>query len=587
MAASCGEKLSEETQPVKTFDLAARVAGIDDEPITLGQLNNQIYMDGWAEHTALNRVKDTADFNFKSLDRLIVEMLTSKAAVDFNIDTILTAQTSIREHMREYVLRLLYTDLISDRVKITAFDEDTFYTNNKRMFFSPERASAGHILISFNPSYYVPQGADHSSISRDSVSILARAKMAEVLERLKDGDSFESLADEYSHDRNSARQGGSLGWVARGDAPPTFDSTLFSLTPGQLSPAIETQHGYHVVKMYEHADSSYAPLDDAMRSNIRDNLIGTAARGIAMKFADSLMNVAKITYNEKLLARDDSTYEDNDWLAAVNRMDTIFAVEYVKYANTYQMKNRLPKLTVEDKKKILGSFVHSLVLSSEAHKRGYYSLPEARQERDSISFLQARYQYRMLGDIGGWQPSDEVIKAFYDSHLDEYYAVKPLHVQHILFDDSLKAEEVRKKIADGADFKEMALKHYPGEPAVRESLCDLGYISKDEMPAAFWNAAWILNPGDVSRPVHTEYGFHIIKLVDRKPMVSYEEARERVRRRMIDEKRDQTLNAWRSELFEGHTIEIDSALLREFVYQAPEALSTVREGEADSTSGSR
>ena len=159
-------------------------------------------------------------------------------------------------------------------------------------------------------------------------------------------------------------------------------------------------------------------------------------------------------------------------------------------------------------------------------------------------------------------------------------------MQHILFEDSLKAENIRRKIEDGADFKEMALKYYPGEEEIRESLFDLGYISQDEMPQAFWNAAWLLSKGDVSRPVHTEYGYHLIKLIDRKPTTSFEEAKKQVKKTLVEAKREEAKEAWRLDLLDGHTIEVDSALVRDFLFQSKARLAELGK-TADTTVSER
>ena len=94
-----------------------------------------------------------------------------------------------------------------------------------------------------------------------------------------------------------------------------------------------------------------------------------------------------------------------------------------------------------------------------------------------------------------------------------------------------------------------------------------GYISSDEMPDKFYGAAWILDVGDVSRPVKTEYGYHLIKLVDKKPVMSFERARDAVHNRMIEEKRSAKRGAWLEKLMAGHTITIDSNLARRYLYQ--------------------
>jgi parvulin-like peptidyl-prolyl isomerase len=389
-----------------------------------------------------------------------------------------------------------------------------------------------------------------------------------VLEKLKDGESFEDLAKEYSHDQNSGRNGGSLGWIERDQSPPEFDSVAFSIPIGEVSPAIHTQYGYHLLKVSDRREGSYDTLDEQLRANIRQRIMADKHRKLSAEFIDSLKKVTKVTYNERLLKKDDSTYTPKQWLVTINDLDSIYVYEYSKYARTFRMKNRLPSLDVAKKKEVLDGFVTIHTLGAEAKKRGYYDTPAAKQELADFTHAQAKHQYRLKGEAPVWEPTDEEAKAFYDAHKEDYYSERPLKVQHILFQDSLKADKVRREIADGADFEDMAMKYYPGEEAIRKSLFDLGWISRDEMPLTFWNAAWLLSVGDVSRPVKTQYGYHLIKLLDRKEMKTFDQAKALVKRRMKDERRDEYKARWEKELYTGHTVDIDSTLVREFVYQA-------------------
>jgi parvulin-like peptidyl-prolyl isomerase len=572
LIAGCGSQ--EKKEQAKVFDLSQQVATVDDTAFTLADLNRQLDRMGWVEHTGLKRIGDTAQFNFNALDELIQEKLVSDAADTFSIDTVLDAQSRIREHMRSYAMHVMYNDVVAANVEVTPEEVEAYYDTNKGDFYSPPAANVSQILISVNPGFYVPEGHSYSEISKDSVDVLARQKMEEVIEKLKDGESFEDLAKEYSHDQNSGQKGGSLGWIERDQSPPEFDSVAFAVPIGEVSPAIHTQYGYHLIKVSDRKEGGYTPLDDQLRANITQKLMVDKHRELSRAFMDSLRKVTKVTYNERLLKKNDSTYTPKQWLVTINGLDTIYVYEYSNYARTYRMKNRLPELTVDQKKEVLDGFVSVHTLGVEAKKRGYYDTPEAAQELADFSHEQAKHQYRLRGEAPVWEPTDEEAKAFYDAHKQDYYSNRPLKVQHILFQDSLKADKVRREIENGADFKEMALKYYPGEEAIRESLFDLGWISKDEMPLKFWNAAWLLSVGDVSRPVKTEYGYHLIKLLDRKEMKDFDQAKALVKRRMKDERREEYKSRWEKELYTGHTVDIDSALVREFVYQTPPAAPT-------------
>jgi peptidyl-prolyl cis-trans isomerase C len=132
---------------------------------------------------------------------------------------------------------------------------------------------------------------------------------------------------------------------------------------------------------------------------------------------------------------------------------------------------------------------------------------------------------------------------------------------HILFDtkkrssdDAKKlAEETRAKIAAGADMGKLA-KELSDDPSASTNAGAIGWFSEKEMDPAFGAAAFALaKPGDLSQPVKSQFGWHIVRLDDKRPATvkSYEEARDAImaelRRRFVEEKREAALSAVRND----------------------------------------
>lgn len=84
--------------------------------------------------------------------------------------------------------------------------------------------------------------------ARDENRAAARMKLDSVRVQLEAGTSFDSLARLYSED-GTAAQGGDLGWNRRGSMVPEFDRMMFALTPGRISPIVETSYGFHVIRV--------------------------------------------------------------------------------------------------------------------------------------------------------------------------------------------------------------------------------------------------------------------------------------------------------------------------------------------------
>jgi len=79
----------------------------------------------------------------------------------------------------------------------------------------------------------------------------AREKANALLDSLKAGADFATLAKKYSQDPGSAQQGGDLGLVRRGQFVKEFESAVFGLTEGQISPVVQTEFGFHIIQLIE------------------------------------------------------------------------------------------------------------------------------------------------------------------------------------------------------------------------------------------------------------------------------------------------------------------------------------------------
>jgi len=116
-------------------------------------------------------------------------------------------------------------------------DIQTFYDDNlKTMFTHPAAIRARHILIS------APAG------SSQKVKDAARARAAAILQKLKRGADFATLAKQYSDDPATKNSGGDLGLFPRGEMVKSFEDAAFSLKPGEIT-IVETQFGYHVLRV--------------------------------------------------------------------------------------------------------------------------------------------------------------------------------------------------------------------------------------------------------------------------------------------------------------------------------------------------
>jgi len=155
-----------------------------------------------------------------------------------------------------------------------------FYEKNPDKFKQPEGVRASHILIP------VPQGGD------EAAKKAAKTKAQSLLKQVKGGGDFAKLAKENSSD-GSAQQGGDLGFFTRGQMVPPFEQAAFSLKPGQVSDVVETQFGYHIIKVTDKKDASTVPLEQ-VTDKVREFLTGQRKQERGTAFINTLKGKSKI-----------------------------------------------------------------------------------------------------------------------------------------------------------------------------------------------------------------------------------------------------------------------------------------------------
>jgi len=192
--------------------------------------------------------------------------------------TLATVSSMFRHNM---IIDKYIKNNVVGNVKVSQQDEAQFYQQNLDKMKHPEQVRASHILLRATKD----APADQKTAQK--------TKAEEALAKARSGSDFAALAKEYSQDPGSAQRGGDLGYFEKGKMVPPFDQAAFSLKVGAISDVVETDFGYHIIKVTDHRPEGVTPIDD-VRPRIHEYLANEKVKGEVQKMTEGLRKQAKI-----------------------------------------------------------------------------------------------------------------------------------------------------------------------------------------------------------------------------------------------------------------------------------------------------
>ena len=174
-------------------------------------------------------------------------------------------------------------------IRPTAEDVALYYEEHMDEFAIEESIAARHIL------FKVEAGADQA------VAEATRRRAEEVYEQIKAGGDFEKLAQTHSDEAATGAQGGFLGTFGRGQMVKPFEEAAFALEPGQVSPPVRTDFGYHIIKVDQKTPAGTRTLAEA-ENKIRGQLTDREARFMALEEAEAAYDLSYENENLEMVA---------------------------------------------------------------------------------------------------------------------------------------------------------------------------------------------------------------------------------------------------------------------------------------------
>ncbi len=192
-----------------------------------------------------------------------------------------------------------------------------------------------------------------------------------------------------------------------------------------------------------------------------------------------------------------------------------------------EVGGNMPTMAPEQKREYLINYLADVVvLSQVAEQQKLSDRPDIKRR---LAFDHNRLLMEaMLQDVGRAALSDEAEHMVYDEAVKQMASEQEVHARHILVATEDEAKAIVAELKKGADFTKLA-KDKSKDPGAAEG-GDLGYFTKDQMVPEFAEVAFKLDKGQISEPVKTQFGWHVIKVEDKrvKPTPTFEQVKPQI-----------------------------------------------------------
>ncbi|MGA9355793.1 MAG: peptidyl-prolyl cis-trans isomerase [Terriglobales bacterium] len=182
-----------------------------------------------------------------------------------------------------------------------------YYDQHRDDYRAPEQVKVRHILIK-TPLPAAGQQEDAKALAD------ARAKAEDVLKQVKAGGDFAKLAEKYSDDPGSAKEGGELGWIGRGRTVPEFEKVAFALPKGQTSDLVKSSYGFHIIQVEDKQEAHLKSLAE-VKNEITEKVKQQKTERATEAAANGLLSAARTDGFDKAAAAKGDSVVTTDFVS--------------------------------------------------------------------------------------------------------------------------------------------------------------------------------------------------------------------------------------------------------------------------------
>lgn len=244
---------------------------------------NRHLLHGEVERKNIPPAPDQVDDEVKK----IAARFPSQEAFEQQLSTVgITLDQMKQDLEQQFKVDVLIREYITAKdIRLPKEDVSKFYDENPQAFQRPEQVRARHILLKTTPE------------ENDDAKSQKRLQMAGLQGQITKGADFAQIAQEHSECPSKA-QGGDLGLFSRGKMVQPFEDTAFAMKTGEISDIVETQFGFHLIKLEERQEARQQEFEE-VKDQIINHMMAEKEQDAFRDFIGELRSGATIEYAEE------------------------------------------------------------------------------------------------------------------------------------------------------------------------------------------------------------------------------------------------------------------------------------------------
>lgn len=403
--------------------------------------------------------------------------------------SVLSPQDALRrDDFEEQYLAQMEIEEAFGALNVTEEDCLNYYEECKQTFQTPEEINAKHILVD------------------------SEEQIKEIKAKIEAGEmTFDEAAQKFST-CPSSEDGGELGFFSRGMMVPEFDEAAFNAELNVVTEPVKTQFGYHLILVFDKKEAGVTPFEDVKEQ-------------IMQQMTQMQQNNTLIKKVEDLKAKYGDVTPDE---AAIDRLIALYPDQHQEFLKTEEGRNG-----IRDQKTAY------MVLARAAKEKG------KDQERDCKAVTsdfeeQIFAQEAIQALFDSIKVPEEEVRKYYELTISTHTVPEQVNAKHILVESEDLAKEIKAKIEVGEMTFEEAAEKYSTCPSKSRG-GDLGMFERGRMVPEFDEASFAAELNVVTEPVKTQFGYHLIKVVDKteERVKAFDEVRNQIELQMTEQRKNE------------------------------------------------